>query len=401
MKKIYRHLVLYVAVLSQLLTFAACHDDEGDERPTVYTAADSLRVLHDSEALQSVLTFLTGRSDVDINAVTSLTATFGTVRNEAKPYTRAYPADNADEAEGLFRCIAGSADDYISPAAEGLTLSLNGLTLALGAEPKNLGSLTFHRGGDGTVAYADVNIPIITNLRRIEFLDSAAWGDNAVVGGYKKGDILKYIGSDSRITKGSLWICSRQVNGGLEGCLSLLEFRPGSAVSLEGKKDDPNYAPCPVTQFSGDVTKKYAADDPHREVALRELLNLLGTMDKKKKEKILKQFPEALPVGENSKLCFRVGQGSIYSGYNDNTAIIYDARYVSKFWVYDNREISYLTLPQNCTKVSQAKTQTFSYIEKSTWTKDFWSPYWHSLFIYNAKYFTDRLDSEFTVVLSP
>lgn len=405
MNKIYLHIVLSVAIILQLFALTSCHESE--ELQPAFTAADSLQVLHDTEVLQSVLTFLTGQPDVDINAATPLTATFGTVRDEAKPFTRAYPADDADEAEGLFRCIAGSVDDCFKSTTDGLQLSLEGLHLALGAEPKDMGTLTFHRGGDGSVAYADVNIPRINNLNRIEYLDSASWGENAVTGGYKKGDILRYIGNDSRITKNSLWICSRQVNGGIEGCLSLLEYRPGSSLSLEGKKDDPNYAPCPVTQFSGDVTKKYSSADSHRVVALRELLNLLATMDKKKKEKILKQFPDALPVSDYTSdyeavPYFRAPAGNIYNGYNDQKcAIIYDAYYISNFWVYDSRRICYVTLPQTTTKVSQVKDNTFTYIEKSTWTKQFWNLHWHSLFIYNAKYFTDRLDTEFVVVLSP
>lgn len=378
---------------------AACSDEHAESLPK-YTAADSLQVIRDNQAAQSVLCFLTGQSSVSLTEGTRLTATFGTVRDESKPYTRAYPADNADEAESLFRCIAGSADNLLTKTDEGLVLSLNHLILSLGAEPTDVGSIVFHPGGEGTVAYADVDIPVITNLRRIEYVDSASWGENAVAGGYKKGDILKYIGTDSRIAKGSLWICTRQVNGGIEGCLSLLEFRPGSALSLEGKTDDPNYAPCPVTQFIGDVTKKYGTDDPHRLVALREMLNLLGTMDKRKKEKILSQMPGVLPEGESCK-GFRVGYGVICEGYDGESAIIYDARYVSKFWFYDNREISYVTLPKRCTKVSEVKAKVFNYITKNTWTEQFWNKYWRSLYIYNAKTFTDRMDSEFAVVLSP
>lgn len=381
--------VLYVAILSQLLFLTACNNEgEGNIPAATYTAADSLQVLHDNDALQTVCDFL---------------SSFGTVRNEAKPFTRAYPADNVEEAEGLFRCIAGTNDDIISSTADGLRLSLDGLRLSLDDARVDMGHIDFHRGGDGCVAYADVSVPSVKNVHRIEYLDSAAWGDNAVTGGYKKGDILRYIGDDSRITKGSLWICTRQVNGGLEGCLSLLEYRPGSSLSLEGKTDDPNYAPCPVTQFSGEVTKKYSTADPHRLVALRELLNLLGTMDKKKKDKILKQFPDALPVSDyDQSPCFRAPSGVIYQGSRDHScAIIYDATYISKFWVYDDRRINFVELPKLTTKVSQANDHTFTYIEKTTWTDKFWNTYWHSIFIYNAKYFTERLDNEFTVVLSP
>ena len=374
-------------MLSQLLVIASCKG-ETQEPATPYTAADSAEVLHDGNALQTVCDFL---------------SSFGTVRNEAKPFTRAYPAENVEEAEDLFRCIAGTNDDLISETADGLRLSLDGLRLSLDGGRTDMGHVDFHREGEGCVAYADVSVPTVGNVHRIEYLDSASWGENAVTGGYKKGDILRYIGNDSRITKGSLWICTRQVNGGLEGCLSLLEYRPGSSVSLEDKKDDPNYAPCPVTQFSGEVTKKYTAADPHRIVALRELLNLLATMDKKKKDKIIKQFPDALPMSDyDQSPCFRAPAGVIYQGSRDHQcAIIYDASYISKFWVYDDRRINFVELPQSTTKVSQAKDNTFTYVEKSTWTDKFWNSYWHSLFIYNAKYFTERLDDEFTVVLSP
>ena len=151
-------------------TLAACSDDDTVSGGSA-AGTDEQR-LAQREAVASVLTTLTGQTfsdtaDIDFEGHT-YTPQYGSVRDATNPLERSILVRNAKSAEGYFRTLAGAGASHITETADGCALDLTALDCHSTGKRQSLGTLTFHREGDGNcVAYADVRIDCIPELRRI------------------------------------------------------------------------------------------------------------------------------------------------------------------------------------------------------------------------------------------
>ena len=125
--------------------------------------------------------------------------TIGSVRDASQPMTRSLPVEDAADGENHFRSLVFD-DTFIRETEDGCIIDLSHLNCRDDGRIQNFGTLTFHRNGDGAyVGYADVAIPCIPHLERIEYKTRAQWGENGYESPYILGDI--YYG------KGVYWVC--------------------------------------------------------------------------------------------------------------------------------------------------------------------------------------------------
>lgn len=208
------------------VTLAACSDDDEKKSGEDTEELDEQR-LAQREALATVLTTLTGQpfsdtADIDFEGQT-YTPQYGTVRDAANPLERSILVRNAESAEGYFRTLAGAGATLITETNDGCVLDLTALDCHSTGKRQNLGTLTFHREGNGDcVAYADVHIDCIPELRRICYKTQAQWGDNA---GFESpctwGDVY--------VNNGKYYICVRESQGyNSDGALVCMENGRGT-----------------------------------------------------------------------------------------------------------------------------------------------------------------------------
>lgn len=203
------------AAVFTVLALAACKDSDDDNNvapPDGTQLERNAALAHDRAALAALLTQLTGREFADTADIRfesqTFEPTYGSVRDEAKPLERWLLVDDAAQAETWFRSLAGVGDNFITDTSDGCIIDMTRLDSRKDGSRQDLGTLTFHRAGegDGCVAYADVSIGCIPQLRRIVYKDSTQWGKNAFwTSPCHRGDVF--------INDGRYFICVRESHG--------------------------------------------------------------------------------------------------------------------------------------------------------------------------------------------
>lgn len=136
--------------------------------------------------------------NIDIES-TTYEPTIGSVRDASQPMTRSVRVDSASDSEEYFRSMVFDGT-FIRTTSDGCIIDLTGLDIREDGRKQDFGTLTFHRGGDGSnVGYAEVRIPCIPHLERIDYKTKEQWGEN----GYESPCIL----GDIYFGKGVYWIC--------------------------------------------------------------------------------------------------------------------------------------------------------------------------------------------------
>ena len=333
--------------------------------------------------------------DIDFEEM-SLEPTIGEVRDPSQPLVRCILVEDASDSEERFRNLL-SGDAFIRETDDGCMIDLSKLDCRADGKKQNFGTLTFHRGGDGTNAgYADVKIPCIPHLERIAYMTREQWGDNA---GFdspcKLGDI--YFG------KGVYWVCVREAESrDTKG--TLVNVEPGYGT-LHKILWDANFEPdnsCfPTIEDIKDYLRLCARD---------WYAGKKGKVIRKFDNKV---FPRLCSNHADNKFNFTVGTGdfgfatseadySFYAleGIGDNkkngACIVYDAekRGGKKYLVTGSKKryVHYLSVPYQCERDEGTKDEEYG----SRSDKDFYKFYSnHWMYICNAVYFTTSVPKGF------
>ena len=335
--------------------------------------------------------------DIDFEGK-SYEPTIGSVRDEANPLERSIRVESAADSEVAFRDLV-TGNEFIRETADGLVIDLSNLDCREDGRKQNFGTLTFHRGGDGTnVGYADVNIPCIPHLERISYKTAAQWGDNAAFESpCMLGDI--YLG------KGVYWVCVKEAESMSEHGV-LVNIEPGYGT-LHNLLWDANYEAdndCFPTRSDIRAYLRLCAADWYAT----------------KKAKVIKKldnkvFPRLCSNHSTSKFSFSVGKGDYgfahtredYSFYaeegigkekKNGAAIVYDTNKEGskkyKLWGSKKRYMYYVGVPYQCER--DEGTEEGRYGSRSD--SDFYEFYCeHWMYICNAKYFTSSVPAGFVL----
>ena len=214
-----------LCVLCLLCIFSvSCKDEEETVSGVVEVNEQKLA---QRDALASVLTILTGQSfsnsnDIDFEGKT-YEPLYGEVLDESNLLERSVLVRNLMNAEGYFRTLAGAGSSLMTETSDGYQFDLSNLDCHSTGKKQNLGTLTFHRDNSSNrVAYADVNIACIPNLRRISYKTEEQWGDNArFESPCEWGDVY--------VKNGKYYVCVRESRGyNSSGALVCMENGKGT-----------------------------------------------------------------------------------------------------------------------------------------------------------------------------
>lgn len=322
--------------------------------------------------------------------------TIGTVRDPSQPLIRSILVEDASESEERFRDLL-PGDAFIRETADGCMIDLSKLDCRADGRKQDFGTLTFHRGGDGSnVGYADVNIPCIPHLERITYKTREQWGDN---GDFSSPCLL----GDIYYGKGVYWVCVREAES-RETKGALVNVEPGYGT-LHKILWDANFEPdnsCfPTVADIKDYLRLCAKD---------WYAGKKGKVIRKFDNKV---FPRLCSNHSEDKFSFSVGKGdygfataeAYYSFYateglgsdkKNGACIVYDAekRGGKKYLIAGSKKryVHYLSVPYQCERDEGTKDEEYG----SRSDKDFYKFYSsHWMYICNAVYFTTSVPSGF------
>ena len=332
--------------------------------------------------------------DIDIEGAT-YEPTIGSVRDASQPMTRSVRVDSASDSEDYFRSLVFD-DTFIRTTSDGCIIDLTGLDIREDGRKQDFGTLTFHRGGDGSnVGYAEVSIPCIPHLERIDYKTKEQWGDN----GYESPCIL----GDIYLGKGVYWVCVDESESSDEKGV-LINLEPGYGT-LHHLLWDANYEAdndCFPKLSDIKAYLRLCAADWYASKKRRIINNPKYTdkifprlCDSDSRKKFDWNYRE-----ENSGFATLEEDYSFWDASNghDFAAIVYDTNKEGgkKYWVTGSKKryMYYLKVP--CQTIRDEGTTGEKYGSRSD--DDFYEFYnEHWMYICNAVYFTTQIPSGFTL----
>ncbi len=354
---------------------------------------EELVLLDQQGAITNILGQLTGQ-DVMAEDIGEMTfePTYGVVLDESQPLTRSEKADTYDDAERMFRSIVG-CDNLVTDTDDGLAVSLMDMPMKPDGGLYSFGTLTFHRG-DGSMrsAYVEVNIKCIPNLRRIDYLTTAAFPQNAS-SPYDIGDIL-VIGRGSGYCSG-YYICVRDCYNSRGVIVHMNINEPGDdeSINLDGDKEGTWY---PYNKSKGQCTEEsdcysyinFIVENPGMVREIKDWINSSSDSDRKMRH----IFPEHFNNTKNVVWHSPDGRGA---------HIIYDSFWGTYRWIpaYSWRHCVYYNVPQDCTRPWQCSRQEYKYSYDSDFQKKVYDTGWN--YTMNVIHFDERGISSATKVYTP
>ncbi len=330
--------------------------------------------------------------DIDIES-TTYEPTIGSVRDASQPMTRSVRVDSASDSEEYFRSLVFDGT-FIRTTSDGCIIDLTGLDIREDGRKQDFGTLTFHRGGDGSnVGYAEVRIPCIPHLERIDYKTKEQWGEN----GYESPCIL----GDIYFGKGVYWICVDESESADEKGV-LVNLEPGYGT-LHHLLWDANYEAdndCFPTLNDIKAYLRLCAADWYASKKRRIINNPKYTN---------KIFPRLCDSNSRKKFDWNyreenAGFAMLEEDYSfrdesnghDFAAIVYDANKEGgkKYLVTGSKKryMYYLKVP--CQTIRDEGTSGEKYGSRSD--NDFYEFYnEHWMYICNAVYFTTQMPSGF------
>ena len=246
----------YLLILCLLcLGFTACSDDDDS------SGSEQGQTIDDEEweemeewelnqcAILSVLGTLSGEEMPDTLNTAVLAkyyeSEYGNVLDESDPNTRSVLVLNSEDAANIFCGLVPNNSNVTKETIDGYYIDLNNLKCQPDGSTASLGTLTFHKVGDGSnVGYAEVNIPQMPHLHRINYVTKANWPENARwESPCLWGQVWSY--------DGHYWLCVKESTGDEKSNFGwLVNVQPGKGTlsnnltSQDGKKGawDPKYS---------------------------------------------------------------------------------------------------------------------------------------------------------------
>lgn len=403
-----KHIRTWALFFTAMLLATGCKNEDNDNETPQLTEAE-LEAKYERMDLErlAVMELLRNLADVTFDADfegdidfegKTYEPTIGSVRNEANPLERSIRVDNAADAETAFRDLV-TGNEFVSETSDGLVIDLSNLDCREDGRKQNFGTLTFHRGGDGSnTGYADVSIPCIPHLERISYKTTAQWGDNA---GFESPCML----GDIYMGKGVYWVCVKEAESKNEKGV-LVNIEPGYGT-LHHLLWDANYEAdndCFPTRSDIRAYLRLCAADWYatkKAKVIRKLDN--------------KVFPRLCSNHSTSGFSFSVGKGDYgfahtredYSFYaeegigdekKNGAAIVYDTNKEGskeyKLWGSKKRYMYYVGVPYQCER--DENTEDGRYGSRSD--SDFYKFYCnHWMYVCNAKYFTTTVPAGFVL----
>ena len=359
------------------LSVTSCKDDDNQEEtkqgvevedgkraPEGDLNAEEKWLLAQQEAIISILTNLTGISEVDPRFdLQKYEPTYGTILDEAQPLVRAVKCETVKEAEQNFRDLVGS-DTLITYTPDGMAVSLKDMPLMPDGTKLTLGSLVFHSGdGQRQTGYVEVDIPCIPKLQRIDYLVAAAFPDNAN-SPYQLGDLV-YLPRGNKYCSG-YYLCVDVGNPGLLVHLCYGEAKSDETINLDGDG-------CGVW-----YPYNRSQDMPTRIENIKSYVNFL--LEHKDKVYKVKQFLSGNGAEKPSvegKLWhvlpggFATDDDYAYKA-DEGVHFWYEAKFDGYAWIpaYDYRKGFYGWVPNYCNNAN-IESHYWRYVKDSTW-KGYW-----------------------------
>ncbi len=224
--------ITYFAIAFSLVGSAmvSCSDDDKEDKeetPEERSLTDEAS--SQQEAVLSVIKHFSGQQLPDTLNSEIISATYepqyGLTLDESDANTRSVVVVDAADAERNFTTLVPYNSGLLKETMDGYFIDLNKLKCMSDGSEVNFGTLTFHKNGDGScVSYADVNIPAMPHLQRINYITKKSLNENA--------------GFESPCVSGSVWLydghyylCVRESLGpwnqaGIRGWL--INIQPGT-----------------------------------------------------------------------------------------------------------------------------------------------------------------------------
>jgi len=375
----------------------ACSDDEvtqeenriENEGEKTFVPEDKLtdeeQYLIDCQfSIVSIMQQLAGLEEVTPDVVNrTYEPAYGVTLDESAPFVRAVKCDTITDAENLFRALAGidsaNAERLLTPTADGYVLSLKDLPILPDGKRFTLGTLTFHHdSSSGRYGYAEIAIPCIPHLERIDFLSSEAFPDNdSANSAYQKGDIV-YVTEASGYCPG-YYLCVKQFDD-FDGYL--VHMSRQTKKSGNGGKDtynldgDNDGAFLPYNKRMGqstnfDIIKAYARFIVNNQDKVRNIKMFLNGEAMNKKPMYAGRLGDIFPARFNNS------RGRVWAPSGSPARIFFEATVTSDYaWIpaYYYRKAWYAYVSSQSSADASVGEYTVKYVRDSYWN-DFWDDY--------------------------
>lgn len=342
------HLIIYRIICMACLVLmvpgmVACSDSDtnivDDKTDDDIISSEEQETIDRIESIRYVLRKLTGVDSLaDDFYQRTYSPTYGQVLNEANPFVRAVKADSLELAVNLFQQLTGQYNLDVN-TADGSIVTLKLPSVLATSATEDWGKLTFHKGDGSTrMAYADVEIPSIPQLQRIDFIPSHLWGNNDKYDTaplFQLGELVMSSGKDGR--GAGLWMCVRQNSGPYDCVLVHLDERFNDKFSTW--YDDGEYADFSMSGWMPDKP----ADKEHVEAYLW-FLNKHAKSMRNNIEFVKKRMPNEL-----NSICpngFFAEDGAYVYKHELNAAIIRHGDFGRSSWFRDYRTTDFYQLPK-------------------------------------------------------
>ena len=295
--------------------------------------------------------------------------TYGQTLDDENEMVRVVKCHDTDEAEQLFRDIAGldsiDAPLMFAPTPDGYTLSLTDLPILPDGKRFNLGTLTFHRdGGPRRYGYVEVNIPCIPHLERIDYLSPEAFPDNAN-SPYMLGDIVR-VESGHNLCPG-YYVCI--ANNGYRSTLAHM-YHGKTPPSNEAINADGDSEGC-WRPYNNDHGHKTEFEDIKDYVSfiLEERAKVINIKAFFNREAYNIKARESGKLGHIFPENFNNNQGVAYTG-GASAYIYYDGYITDEYaWVpaFNYRNALYARVPSGCNSRGDVNSGNKKYVKDSEW----------------------------------